>query len=107
MLEWIRFGTFTALIAAALILETMAVFGVNRFKYSLNRIHASAIGDTLAVMCVSFAAILYTGFSFLAVKFAFVILLVWLTSPMSGHLISLLVFRTDNNLDKEVKLWKN
>lgn len=106
MLEWIRFGVFAALVLSALILETMAVIGVNRFQYSMNRIHAAAIGDTLAAMCVVLAAIVYTGFTMLSVKLLFVVALMWIASPMSGHLISLLVFRTDTTLEKEVRLWK-
>jgi len=105
MLEWIRFSVFTLLILIALILETMAVFGVNRFRYSLNRIHSAGIGDTLAVLCVALAAIVFTGFEWLSLKFVFLIFLMWMTSPMSGHLISLLVYRTDENLEKEAKPW--
>ncbi len=107
MLEWIRFVIVTALIFAALFIEAMAILGVSRFRYSLNRVHAAGMGDTLAAFCIVLASVFYTGFDLLSMKLLLVIGFLWMTSPMSGHLIALLVFRTDHSLESEVRLWKN
>ena len=107
MLEWIRFGAICALLLGALLLETLAIFGVNRFRYCLNRLHAAAIGDTLGLTAVIIAAILYIGFDFLSLKLMFVVFFLWMTSPISGHLISYLIYRTDEKLDREAKVWRS
>ena len=106
-METVRFVLFTALIACALGFEMLAVFGVNRFGYCLNRLHAASIGDTLGVFFVMLAAVVYSGASMLTLKLIFVLALMWVTCPMSGHLMSLLVYRTDENLQKEAELWKD
>ena len=106
MLEYIRFILFCALIATGVILEYNALIGVNRFGFALNRLHAASIGDTLGLMCITLACIIKSGINLLSVKFAFVYLFMLITSPMSSHLISLLVYRTDKNVGREAPVWK-
>ena len=105
MLEWLRFILFTLLLCAGIAFELIAIIGVNRFKFSLNRLHAASIGDTMGLMCIVLACVVKAGLSLLSLKFICVLLFMLLTCPMSGHLISLLVYRTDPQLDKEAKIW--
>lgn len=107
MLDWIKFIVVALFLLAAVVLESFTIFGVNRFRFSLNRLHAAAIGDTLSITCVILAAIVYTGFELLSLKYFMVLTLMWMTSPVSGHLISLLVVKTDDDIEKEAKVWKN
>lgn len=107
MLEIIQFIVVAFFLLAAVVLESLTIFGVNRFRFSLNRLHAAAIGDTLSITCVILAAVVYTGFELLSLKYFMVLTLMWMTSPVSGHLISLLVVKTDDDIDKEAKVWKN
>ncbi|MBQ3170107.1 MAG: monovalent cation/H(+) antiporter subunit G [Clostridia bacterium] len=107
MLEIIQFVIVAMLLFAAVVLESFAIFGVNRFRFSLNRLHAAAIGDTLSMTCVILAAVVYTGFELLSLKYFMILTLMWMTSPVSGHLISLLVYKTDEKTDEEAKVWKN
>lgn len=107
MLDWIQFIFVTVFLLAAVVLESFTIFGVNRFRFSLNRLHAAAIGDTLSITCVILAAVVYTGLNLLSLKYFMVLTLMWMTSPVSGHLISLLVVKTDDDIEKEAKVWKN
>lgn len=107
MLEYIRFFFFTALLAAGLVCEGFAVFGVNRFRYSLSRLHPASIGDTMGTMFIVLSTAVYDGFTVLTVKLLLVLVLMWITCPLSGHLISLLVYRTDKDLETEVKTWRS
>ncbi len=107
MLEIIKFIVVALFLLAAVVLESFAIFGVNRFRFSLNRLHAAAIGDTLSITCVILSAIVYTGFELLSLKYFMILTLMWMTSPVSGHLISLLVVKTDDDIEKEAKVWKN
>ena len=52
MLEWIKFIIGAAFIITGIIVAIVATFGVFRFKFVLNRMHAAAMGDTLALASV-------------------------------------------------------
>lgn len=105
LLEYLRFFFFTLFILAGLGFEILAVLGVNRFTYCLNRLHPASIGDTMGVLCIVLASVVYDGFTFLSIKLLFVLAIMWVTCPLSGHLISLLVYRTDDDLDQEASVW--
>ena len=106
MLEWLRFILFTVLLALGAMFMLNAVIGVNRFGFSLNRLHAASIGDTMGILCVVLACVVKAGFSLLSLKCLLVYLFMLLTCPMSGHLISLLIYRTDKSISSEAKKWK-
>ena len=47
VLEWIRFLAGTSCLLCGLIIFVLELFGVFKFHYVLNRMHAAALGDTL------------------------------------------------------------
>lgn len=106
MLEAIRSFSFILFLAAGLILEFLSVFGVNRFHYSLNRLHSASIADTIGLLCIVIACVIRSSSIAAAIKFICVYLFMLLTCPISGHLISFLVYRTDPEVEKEAKPWK-
>ena len=73
----------------------VSVFGTFRFKFVLNRMHAAAMGDTLAILFVLLGLILISGFNFTSLKLAVIIVFFWIASPVSSHLISNLVATVD------------
>lgn len=96
--EWIRFIIAAAFLITGLVFEVLAVFGVNRFKKALNRIHAAAMGDTLGILFIFLGLIVMRGFSMDSLKLLLVILFFWLASPVSGHMIGRLEVMTDQHL---------
>ena len=88
MLEWIQFIVGAALILAGLVIFALSVIGVYRFKYVLNRMHAAAMGDTLGLLLVLAGLIVFSGLKFLSLKLLLIIVMLWLTSPVSSHLIA-------------------
>lgn len=96
--QWYRFAAAALCLALGIAFMILAVFGVNRFKKALNRMHAAAIGDTLGILFVFLGLILIRGFSFDSLKLFLVILFFWMASPVSGHMISRLEAMTDENL---------
>ena len=106
MLEWIRFVLSAALIVAGLIVMCLGVIGVYRFKYVLNRMHAAAMNDTMGIGLVMLGLIVMSGFTFTSLKLLLVILMLWLSSPVSSHLIGRLEITTNEDISKhmEVKL---
>ena len=49
MIDWIRFILTALLMIAGLVIFGISTFGVFRFKYAVNRMHAAAMGDTMGV----------------------------------------------------------
>ncbi len=73
----------------------IATFGIFKFKYVLNRMHAAAMCDTLALMiCLLGVSVLY-GISFITLKLILIIIFLWLASPVSSHLIARLEVTTN------------
>lgn len=95
---WIRFVAAAVCLLLGIIFMVLAVVGVNRFDRALNRMHAAAMGDTLGILFVFLGLILMKGFSMESLKLALVILLFWIASPVSSHMISRLEAMTDENL---------
>ena len=106
MLEYIRFFVFALLLLSGLFIEVTAILGVSRFRYSLNRIHAAGMGDTMGLLLMALAMIVYMGLNAVTLKIVFVVGFFWLTSPVCGHLIGRLVSETDECFDAEAKEWK-
>lgn len=106
MPEVIRFILFCALLALGLGFMLSALIGVNRFGFSLNRLHAASIGDTMGLGCIVLACAVKAGLDAVTLKFLLVYAFMLLTSPMSGHLIGLLVYRTDRSISREAGIWK-
>ena len=78
--------------------------GVFRFKYALNRLHAAAILDTVGILLMLLGVIVATGFNFTSAQILVVIAFLWLTSPVSGHLIGRLEVTINDELDKDAEV---
>ena len=104
MLDWIRFLLSAALILSGLFVMCLGVIGVYRFKYVLNRMHAAAMNDTLGLALIMFGLIVMSGFTFTSLKLLLVILLLWLSSPVSSHLIGQLEVTTNEDISREMEV---
>lgn len=104
ILAWIRFLLGTGLLLAGLGIFALQIFGVFKFKYVLNRMHAAAMGDTLGIGISLTGLIFLSGFNFTSLKMALVIVFLWLASPVSSHLISRLEVVTNEQLEEECAL---
>ena len=78
------------------------VVGVFRFKYSLNRIHAAALLDTVGILLMTLGVICATGWGVTAGKILVVVAFLWMTSPVSGHLIGRMEITINDDLDKSM-----
>ncbi|MBR3644205.1 MAG: monovalent cation/H(+) antiporter subunit G [Parasporobacterium sp.] len=83
-----------------LLLFATEIYGVNRFSFVMNRMHAAAIGDTLAMMSCMLGLIIYSGFNFISLKLLMVVVFLCFSSPVSSHLIMNLAVETDETADK-------
>ncbi len=100
--EWIVFFITALLLSAALFCYTLAVVGVYRFGFILNRMHAGGIGDSLGLLCVIAAVMTATGLKSDSLKLLLLIVFMWFTSPVSSHFLSQVEYYAGG----ELKLWK-
>ena len=106
MIETLRFILCALLISVGLVFEICAVIGVFRFHYVLNRMHAAALGDTMGILMIMTGLAVASGVNLLSLKFILIVFLFWTASPVASHLIGRLELTTNEELDREVKLWK-
>ncbi len=103
-LEWIRFAVSASLLLTGLTVMCLGVFGVYRFRYVLNRMHAAAMNDTMGILCVMLGLIVMSGLNFTSLKLFLVILMLWLSSPVSSHLIGRLEITTNEEIGREMEV---
>ena len=106
MIEMLRFALCALLMALGLVFEISAVIGVFRFRYVLNRMHAAALGDTLGIFFILLGLAVANGLDMLTLKILLLIPLFWTTSPVNSHLIGKLELVTNEELEREVSLWR-
>jgi len=106
MLAWLRFILAAVCFLVGLFFVFTAIFGVNKFHFILNRMHAAALGDSLGILFIFLGCIFLTGFTMASLKYLLVILFFWFAGPVSSHLIARLEVTTNEELEKECKVEK-
>ena len=104
--EWIRFLLTAVFVLAGLAVCCIGVYGMFKFNYAANRMHAAATVDTLGISlaCIGFAISAPDLFS--ALKIMLVVVFWWLSSPVSSHLLCRLEIITDEQRDEYMVIHK-
>lgn len=102
--EWIRFGCCALLTLCGLIVLLSGLVGQFRFRDSLSRIHAAALYDTLGVLLMLGGLMVAEGFDLSTLKMAVTVVLLWLASPVSSHLIARMEVTGDPELERHVHI---
>ena len=104
MLEWIRFGIVAFCFLMGTVFLCISLAGTFKFGYSLNRIHAAAMCDTLVLMFFITGCIVASGINIVSFKFFLVIAFQWCTSPLVSHMFVKAKIRTDDKLRLHCRL---
>ena len=80
------------------VLMVMVVTGVFRLDFVINRMHVTAIGDTLATLLIFGGAVLIRGVDWVNLKLVLIIALQWFTVPVAGHMITQLEYAVVGDL---------
>ena len=96
--EWIRFGLAALCVLAGCFALLTAMVGLFRFDFTLNRLHAASIADTLGLSLLVLAVMLAVGLRPVLWKLLLVVILQWCTSPLSGHMLAQFEYRVNQNL---------
>lgn len=99
----IREGVAAILIVSGMFVFVVAILGIYRFRYVMNRMHAAAMGDTLGILLV-LAGLVVLGLDiFHIIKMILVIVFLWLTSPVSSHLIGKVEVLTNEHFEERMR----
>lgn len=99
-MEWIRFYLTAVLVLAGLVFCSIGVYGLFKFKYAANRMHAAAVVDTLGISLCMLGFAISAPDLFLGLKIVLVIVFWWLSSPVASHLLCRLEITTDEQRDE-------
>lgn len=99
-----------ALILIGSIISVISAIGIIRFPDVYTRAHAATKSSTLAVLLTLIGTFIYIWFSdaFISVRVILGILFVFITAPVSGHLIIRAAYRSnvelsDSTIEDELK----
>ena len=100
MIGWFRCWVTAGLLVAGLCVMCVGVYGVFRFHYAINRMHAAAVNDTLgAGLCLLGLAVSAPDW-FTAAKLLLVAAFLWLSAPVSSHLLCRLEVETNEQREE-------
>ena len=103
-LEWLRFILVALCMLGGLFTMIVAILGLYRFDFALNRIHSAAMGDTLSLFLFVLGLVIAVGWNVVALKLVLVLLLQWLTSPLASHMLAQFEYHADEHLAEHIDL---
>ena len=90
-------------IIIGLLVFLCGTFGVFRFKYVMNKMHAAALGDTMGLFFVVVGLMIMSDSVFVIAKYVLIILFFWLTSPIATHMIAKVELLTNKDAEERMK----
>lgn len=103
-MEMIRFVLAGGFLIYGVVSMLGAVFGMYRFHYVLNRMHAAATLDTFGLFLSMIGLIIWKGISFEALKMVVIVVFFWISGPVSSHLIARMEVSTNQRLREECEV---
>lgn len=97
----IRIGIAMGLIALGLLVIAISILGLFRLRDALERIHAGALTDTLGLLLVLAGLVVLCGFTAYTLKLATLLVILWVTNPISSHLLARMELVTGRDLDPD------
>lgn len=98
MPENIRFILAAVLMAAGIFFIAAGIFGIYKFKFVLNRMHAAAMVDTLGLFLIlAGLAVACSSMEYIP-KLCLILLFQWIGSPIASHFVGRLEVDTDQEI---------
>ena len=101
ILTILRLAIGTILIFIGLLIIVLAIIGIYRLNYVLNRMHVAATCDTLGMLFILVGLVFIEGITFTTLKLVCIVVFFWLSSPICSHLIAKIESQTNKNIDNE------
>ena len=90
--------------AGGLLAFVTSMVGIYRFHYILNRIHVAAKCDTMGILLTLLPLMVISGFNFTTLKLLLIIVFMWMSNPVSSHLIAHLEAETNPDMIEECEV---
>ncbi len=103
-MEWVRFVIAATFLLSGATIAAIATFGIHKFRFVLNRMHAAALCDTFAMLLVLTGLIVLWGISFEALKLLLIIIFLWFASPVSSHLLARMEVTINDHLKDDCEI---
>lgn len=103
-MAWVQLVVGGIFIVIGILIMCAGVIGVYRFHYVLNRMHASAMGDSMGILFSILGLAILSGFQFGTLKLILIVVFFWLAGPVSSHMISKLEVLINEDLKKECEV---
>lgn len=103
--DWIRLILGCAFVICGLVIFFTEIFGVFHFHYVLNRMHATAMGDTLGIASCMLGLMIFSGWNMTSIKLMLIVIFLWFASPVSSHMLARLEVATNENLESYCKVY--
>lgn len=97
MNETLRFVLCAGCVGGGLLVIAIGIFGVFRFRFVLNRMHAAAVIDTLGTVLLLLGLMFAAPSLVWVPKLAALVVILWIGSPLSTHLVGRMELDTDKN----------
>lgn len=97
MSETVRFCLSALLCGAGIFVIAASILGVFRFRFVLNRMHCAAIIDTLGALLLIGGLMLACRAPVFFWKLLFVLVFLWIGSPIASHLVARMELLTDGD----------
>ena len=98
-----RFILAVLLFALGTAAIVLAIIGVYRFRFVMNRMHSAAVIDALAVLLVLAGLAVASGSMEYIPKLALVLVFLWIGSPIASHMVGRLEITTDESIRDYMK----
>ncbi len=96
--EYIRFALCALCMLGGLVTLVSSIVGLFKLDFSMNRIHAAAMADTLSLLLFLLGVFIAIGFTAAAWKLLLILLVQWFTAPLSSHMLADFEYQTDEDL---------
>ncbi len=103
-MEWLQFIIAAVFLLSGAVIAAIAAYGIHKFHFVLNRMHAAALCDTFSLLLVLTGLIVLWGVSFESLKILMIIIFFWFASPVSGHLLARLEIIINDHLRDECEM---
>lgn len=97
----IRIGIAMLLIALGVFVIAVAIYGLFKYRDALQSLHAGALIDTLGLLLILAGVVVLCGFTNTTLKIAVLLVILWLTNPVSSHLITRMELITGRDIDPD------
>ena len=102
--DWIRFWVSAILMFAGIFAFITSIIGVYRFSYVLNRIHVAAKCDTMGILLTLLSLMVISGLDISTLKLFLLVVFMWISNPVSSHLIAHLEAETNPGILEECEV---